>query len=244
MQNVQAAYAFEWSIHWEASNIESTSGISAISGLLRSGEEDNKFRYYFDDVAVVPLPYGFYDRLGEGTYRLEWDYATTPCIREDRNSSWTYRSPIASGTSYFSIVDDDSGLDFDIPIDECPSSRDVWSIERKDGCAKENSKGVNTDGDPCAARLKSKDQVACIWEFMSTDKNETETCLSAFKKTDPDWSKYYYPKLESADDPKSDSEDDDSEDDDTEIKVDVGVSHGPALSGLAFAVFGAVVMAL
>lgn len=89
--------------------------------------------------------------------------------------------------------------------------------------------------------------------------NETETCAGAFERADMDWSKYYYPPFADEDTGVDGGDDDDgssSNGSDTpstgiggsngDSKEDVGVSHRPGISGLAFAVFGAavVVMAL
>lgn len=156
----------------------------------------------------------------------------------------------------FSIVGDGSGVDFDIPVNsECPGFGDSWGLETKTDCPAVKTKSENAVGDPCKARLTSSEQVKCIWEYVSRGKNETERCLAAFERADMDWSKYYYPPF--ADENTGvDSEDDSSGSNGSDTsstgtgsssgdsKEDVGVSHRPGLSGLAFAVFGAVVVVM
>lgn len=262
VQNVEAAYAYEWSIRWGIYSTRSSSNTPATGRITRSQFEDNEFQYYFNNVAVVPVMNKYAVSFRKGNFRLEWDYATTPCIPEGETAvSSQTRTPIASGTSYFSVVEDGSGLDFNIPIDDCPSFGDAWSVESDDDCPAENTKSDNAHRDPCAARLTSPDQVACIWEYLTTNKNETETCLSSFKRADPDWPMYYTPSYggdnnevdsgdRSDDDDNADSEDGGSSSDESDTSTssgdnkNAGVSHRPGLSGLAFAVFSAVVMSL
>jgi hypothetical protein len=257
LQNAQAAYAYEWNIHWRIYGASASAGSIPLRGLAKSDEFD--FQYYSNNVAVVPMIYDNAISLHKGTFRLEWDYATTPCIPEGKTAISQTRTPIASGTSYFSVVTDGSGLDFDIPIDKCPSFGDSWGVKSDEGCPAANTESDKPD--PCAARLTSRDQVTCIWDYF-TGKNETQTCLSAFKKADPDWPLYYTPGSRgnrgntTADDTGNpDIENPDGEDDSSgsdkpdtpstdDSQEDAGVSHRPVLSGLAFAVLGAVVMAL
>ncbi|OBT75719.1 hypothetical protein VF21_05939 [Pseudogymnoascus sp. 05NY08] len=244
IQNVQAAYAYEWSIHWA---------------------------YYFGDVGIVPMRNKVLVRFTKGEFRLEWDYATTPCIPEGKNAVWQTRTPVASGTSYFSIVEDGSGVDFDLPVagegdDACPAFGDSWGVEKKKGCPAAGKAGsAKAGGEPCKARLTERGQVDCIWDFLSTGKNETETCLRAFERVDPGWDMYYTPgsgtKGNSSegdgggDSSSSGGTDSSSSGTDTgtgtgtggsngDSKEDVGASQRPALSGLALGVFGAVVVVM
>ncbi|KFY88015.1 hypothetical protein V498_06935 [Pseudogymnoascus sp. VKM F-4517 (FW-2822)] len=268
IQNVQAAYAYEWSIHWSIYGADSPADSIPLRGLAHSRFEDNEFQYYFNDVAVVPMSYGTVVSLRKGGFRLEWDYAATPCIPEGESSIYGQtRTPIASGTEFFSVVEDGSGLDFDIPIGEgreCPSFGDAWSLEDKEDCPAVETGSEKAKGEPCGARLTSQDQVDCIWEYLSLGKNETETCTKAFERADPDWPKYYTPGSGGGGDGTGgDGEDDGSGSNGTDTstgtedsngdanggsagdsKEDAGVSHRPILSGLALAVFGAVVMAM
>ncbi|KAL4897283.1 hypothetical protein BDV59DRAFT_170248 [Aspergillus ambiguus] len=156
----------------------------------------NKFQYYFDDVAVVPMLGYNFTRMEAGPYRLEWEYVVSPCTHEPPNTIvYNINQVVASGMHYFSVVEDGSGLDFDIPTNECPLYGDTWSV--KDAtytyCP---FLGDDTDVEkkPCDAKLQNSDQVECIKEFLfegtaEVPNNRTETC-SAFKRADPKWLEY------------------------------------------------------
>lgn len=168
------------------------------------------------------------------------------------------RTPVASGRGVFEVVGGGEGVDFEIAVGrECHGFGDSWSVRRKGDCPAVKSKGEKTaSGEPCKARLTEREQVRCVWEFVSGGGDETETCEGAFERADMDWSRYYYPPF--ADENTGvDGEDDDSSgsngsdnsstgtgDSNGDSKEDVGVSYRPAISGLAFAVFGAVVVVM
>ncbi|KFY14473.1 hypothetical protein V492_02601 [Pseudogymnoascus sp. VKM F-4246] len=262
IQNAQAAYAYEWSIHYLIYGAtDSADAIPVIRGTAKSQLDENEFQYYVADVAIAPMPIeGALISLKNGAFRLEWDYATTPCIPEGKTSIYQQRTPFASGVSYFSIVEKE-GLDFDeIPVGgACPSFGASWELETKKSCpGDKKAVGSGGKGDPCKARLTSQKQVDCIWEFVSKGKNESETCLSAFERVDPDWPKYYTPGRGGFDNDNDDEGEDgggsgsngtdtssgDSTGSSTDPKEDAGTSLRPVISGMVLAVLGAVVMAL
>ncbi|KAL2830842.1 hypothetical protein BDW59DRAFT_158281 [Aspergillus cavernicola] len=254
VQNAQAAYAYEWSIAWRVFHATSSPSDSpSISGRSRSKFGENEFLYLFNDVAIVPMvgQNVVVILLNPGEFRLEWDYATTPCIPEGESSVYQTRTPIASGTHYFSIVDDGSGLDYDIPLDDCPIYGDSWAVESEEGCPISNDEN-DREGNPCAAKLETQEQVTCIWEYLTRRRNETETCLSAFERADPDWSMYYYPPF--SDDGPSESDEPEGEDDSSsedpdnstidDVDEDFAVSHRPLSLVLVVTAILAVAIAL
>lgn len=146
---------------------------AVLSGIGRSRYGENEFQYYYaGDVAIVPVRSMNVAvvTLKEGRFRLEWDYAASPCIPAGESSvEGQARTPVASGTEFFSVVGDGTGVDFDIPVNaECPSFGDSWSFQRKEDCPAVKTKGEKAaSGGPCKARLTSREQVKCIWEYVS-----------------------------------------------------------------------------
>ena len=107
------------------------------------------------------------------------------------------RTPVASGRGVFEVVGGGEGVDFEIAVGgECHGFGDSWSVRRKGDCPAVKSKGEKTaSGEPCKARLTEREQVRCVWEFVSGGGDETETCEGAFERVDIEWSRYYYPSL-------------------------------------------------
>ncbi|KAL2864828.1 uncharacterized protein BJX67DRAFT_200131 [Aspergillus lucknowensis] len=226
VQNIEAAYKFEWDISWKMFNASPAaretdyeSGYGSYSSLL-----SNNFQWYFDDVAVVPMLGYNFTTMDPGNYRLEWEYITTPCTREPPNTIvYNIRETVASGTLHFSVVNDGTGLEFDIPIDECPHFGDIWSV--RDATYTYcpflgSSEGVESE--PCAARLESREQVECIRQYLfegtvEVPNNETETCRSAFDRVDPEWLEY-----------DDDDDDDDGGDGDDGDRGSTGPGNLPA----------------
>ncbi|KAL4806076.1 hypothetical protein BDV18DRAFT_122031 [Aspergillus unguis] len=183
-----------------------------------------------------------------GPYRLEWDYRTTPCTR-DRPNTITYNilTTVASGSQYFSVVEDGSGLDFDIPRDDCPLVGDIWTVKESTSTyCPFLGKNSTSDGEPCDATLQSEEQVKCIKEYLfegtfEAPNNETETCKSAFKRADPAWLEPMDGDRDDDDDIDTDTDTDtDDNDDDTDSSEDASpddedaaVSIRPTLFHLA-----------
>jgi hypothetical protein len=72
---VQAAYKYEWSIHWgvwAASSSSSPSDddddddVPGMRGIAASWVGGNEFQYYFGDVAIVPMKYEILVELKRG----------------------------------------------------------------------------------------------------------------------------------------------------------------------------------
>ncbi|KAL4930768.1 uncharacterized protein BDV17DRAFT_289609 [Aspergillus undulatus] len=204
VQNVQAAYYFEWHISWDIYAVDSDSNRnrSSLCGSHSSRNSTttsviprrNYFPFHFEAAAIVPMPSGYARGLRPGEYRLEWEHATSPCISRGETGAYdATRTPVASGTHYFLIVDDDSGLDYEIPLDECPIYGDAWVAAHSRDCppAEINNSDNVVERDPCAARLKSQGQAACIWGYVRARSDRApESCEAAFQRADPDWSKY------------------------------------------------------
>ncbi|KAL2826421.1 hypothetical protein BDW59DRAFT_145159 [Aspergillus cavernicola] len=189
----------------------------------------NRFQYHFDDVAVVPMKGYNFTRMDPGQYRLEWEYEVSTCSERPPNTIvYGPSQVVASGSLHFSVVDDGSGLDFDIPLDECPVFGDTWAVRDAmySGCPFLGS-SEDVERDPCEARLESREQVQCIREFLfegsvEVPNNETETCLDAFERVDRDWFEYI-------------DDDDDDDDDDNDDDRDSAVSVRPGLLDVAIA---------
>ncbi|KAL4865771.1 hypothetical protein BDV12DRAFT_145823 [Aspergillus spectabilis] len=216
IQDVKAAYRFEWEVQWkvysaapDADEYDYFSGYGSYSGPLI-----NTFQWYFDDVAIVPLQGYNFTRLKAGPYRLEWEYLTTPCTNEPPNTIvYNIREVVASGSQTFSIVDDGSGLDFDIPTDACPLYGGLWSVYESTSTycpfLRDNE---DDERDPCKAQLESQQQVECIREYLfegtrEAPVNETEVCRSSFKRVDLDWYRSLY-EIENYEDDGDDDESD------------------------------------
>ncbi|KAJ0417287.1 hypothetical protein BJY00DRAFT_289951 [Aspergillus carlsbadensis] len=249
---------YEWQTLRTRSQTESQSQSQSKNKARSVAESDlttNTFQYHADGVAIVPLQDRIRTELGAGSYRVEWDYATTPCIPEGESSVYSAtRKPIASGAHWFELVDDGSGSEFGIDVDECPGYGSSWTLEDRADCPVEGTEVAAGDRDPCASRLESEEQVNCIWNYIRTGENETALCLGAFDRVDEDWPMYYTPGSGGFTDEDDnddvgeqegeDEEEDTSSGDSTDGPRDLAPSHRPALAGLAVAVFAAVVMAL
>lgn len=196
IQDAKSAYRFEWDISWKLYNAtpgaresDYTSGYGGHSAFGL-----NDFQWVFDDVAVVPMLGYNFTTMKPGLYRLEWEYYATPCTRRPPNTIvYNIREVIASGVQFFSVVEDGSGLDFDIPVDECPAFGDLWAVKEStySYCPflRDSDDG---DKDPCKAKLQNKKQVECITDYLfegtvEVPNNETEACRSAFKRADVAW---------------------------------------------------------
>ncbi|KAL2785517.1 hypothetical protein BJX66DRAFT_59088 [Aspergillus keveii] len=270
IDNAELAYRHEFSIIWRIVSADSepyewqtlrTRSQNKARSVAASDLTTNTFQYHADGVAIVPLQDPIRTEARAGSYRVEWDYATTPCIPEGESSVYTTRTPIASGTHWFELVEDGSGEDFGIDVEECPGYGSSWTLEDREDCPAEGTEVAAGDRDPCASRLQSEEQVQCIWDYIMTGENETSLCLGAFDRVDADWSMYYTPGSGAfADDDDEGDNDDDEDDDDEQVggdeeedtntgdssedPRDLATSHRPALAGLVVAVFAAVVMAL
>ncbi|KAL4971237.1 hypothetical protein BDW66DRAFT_146471 [Aspergillus desertorum] len=196
VQDVKAAYRFGWELRWTlysaqpgADDLDSVSGYGSYSEPLL-----NKFQWYYDDVAVVPMLGYNFTRLDPGPYMLEWEYYTTPCTHEPPNTIvYNIREVVASGSQMFSVVDDGSGLDFDIPTDECPLFGAIWSVyQSTSNYCPFLRDGETPEGDPCPATLQSRAQVECIRQYLfegtfEVPNNETEACRESFERADMNW---------------------------------------------------------
>ncbi|KAL2859511.1 hypothetical protein BJX68DRAFT_261941 [Aspergillus pseudodeflectus] len=268
IHNAELAYRHEFSIIWRIVSADSvpyewqtlqTRSQNKARGLAESDLTTNTFQYHADGVAIVPLQDPIRTEARAGSYRVEWDYATTPCIPEGESSVYSStRQPIASGAHWFELMDDGSGEEFGIDVEECPGYGSSWTLGDSTDCPAEGTEVVAGDRDreACASRLQSEEQVQCIWDYLRTGENETQLCLGAFDRVDADWPMYYTPGSgASADDDEGDDDDDSEQDggdeeddtstgDSTDGPRDLAPSHRPALAGLVVAVFAAVVMAL
>ncbi|KAL4781112.1 hypothetical protein BJX76DRAFT_24534 [Aspergillus varians] len=241
IQDVKSAYRFEWEIGWKLYNATpNASAYDYQSGYgSHSGPLINDFQWYFDDVAVVPMLGYNFTKLKPGPYRLEWEYYTTPCTKQPPNTIvYNIRRVIASGTHFFSVVDDRSGLDFDIPLDECPLFGDLWSVQKSTSTycpfLRDSKSGEN---DPCEAKLKSKGQVECIRDYLfggtaEVPNNETESCRSAFKRADLAWLEPLSADREVGDD-DGDEDEDDNDTDDVSGEQDQNSGDGTSSSSSA-----------
>ncbi|KAL2820997.1 hypothetical protein BDW59DRAFT_150417 [Aspergillus cavernicola] len=79
-----------WRIYGTTPSSSASQSDSYISGTSKSSPTDKEFQYYFDDVGVVPMFHSVAVSLGQGGYRLEWNYSTTPCIRRVKRR-WSRR---------------------------------------------------------------------------------------------------------------------------------------------------------
>ncbi|KAL5333710.1 hypothetical protein BJX70DRAFT_380231 [Aspergillus crustosus] len=201
IQDIKAAYRFEWTIEWTvyatgsgAEDWDYFSGYASHSSPLL-----NDFQWHFDGVAIVPLLGYNFTRLREGMYRLEWEYLSTTCEYEDSDTIvYNIREVLASGEQRFRVVEDGSGLDFDIPLDECPLYGGLWSVEKSTSnyCPFLHNNG-DYEEDSCRAQLKSQQQVECIREYLfegtwEVPVNETEACRSSFERVDLEWYRSLY----------------------------------------------------
>lgn len=245
IQDVKSAYRFEWDISWKLYNAtpgaresDYNSGYGSYSNI-----GNNDFQWYFDDVAVVPMLGYNFTTMKPGPYRLEWEYYTTPCTNRPPNTIvYNIRQVIASGVQFFSVVEDGSGLDFEIPVDECPAFGDLWAVKEStySYCPflRDSDDG---DKDPCKAKLQNREQVDCIRDYLfegtrEVPNNETETCRSAFKRADVAWLE---PLNADGDEDEGDNDDSSSGNDDSGSSdkqgdaEDFAVSHRPGLFGVA-----------
>lgn len=219
IQDVKSAYRFEWDISWKLYN--ATPGASDADYISGYGSDSifslNDFQWYFDDVAVVPMLGYNFTTMKAGSYRLEWEYSTTPCTTRPPNTIvYNILEVIASGVQFFSVVEDGSGLDFEIPVDECPAFSGSWAVRESTSlyCP---FLGDSDDGDrdPCKAKLQNEKQVECIRDYLfegtvEVPNNETEACRSAFKRADVAWLE----PLSTADGPSQDEDEDEDEEED------------------------------
>ncbi|KAL2816471.1 hypothetical protein BJX63DRAFT_137009 [Aspergillus granulosus] len=256
IRNAELAYRHEFDIIWNIVSASTDDPLWEWQTLRARNDKsdltENEFQYHADGIAIVPMEEMYVRSLHAGAWRVEWDYAATPCIPEGESSIYTTRTPIASGVHWFTLVDDGSGEDFGIELDECPEYGDSWTLQDRDDCPSADTELEPNDRDPCSSRLTSEDQVQCIWDYIRTGDNETELCLGAFDRVDPDWPMYYTPGVGTF--PGDDDDDDDVVDEQDQEEepttgtedtgTDIGTSHRPALAGLAVAVFAAVAMAL
>ncbi|KAL3486024.1 hypothetical protein BJX62DRAFT_242354 [Aspergillus germanicus] len=266
IQNAELAYRHEFSIIWRIVSADSepyewqtlrTRSQNKARSAAASDLTTNTFQYHADGVAIVPLQDPIRMEARTGSYRVEWDYATTPCIPEGESSVYKPRTPIASGAHWFELVEDGSGEDFGIDVEECPEYGSSWTLDDSADCPAEGTEVAAADRDPCASRLQSEEQVQCIWDYITTGENETALCLGAFDRVDADWPMYHTPGSGdfADDDDEGDNDDDDeqvggdeeeytSTGDSSKDPSDLAASHRPALAGFVVAVFAAVVMAL
>ncbi|CEL04059.1 hypothetical protein ASPCAL05191 [Aspergillus calidoustus] len=265
IHNAELAYRHEFNIIWRIVNADSepyewqtlqTRTQNKARGLAESDLTTNTFQYHANGLAIVPLQDPIRTEARAGSYRVEWDYATTACIPEGESSVYSStRQPIASGAHWFELVDDGSGEEFGIDVEECPGYGSSWTLEDSTDCPAEGTEVGDRDREACASRLQSGEQVQCIWDYLRTGENETELCLGAFDRVDADWPMYYTPGSGASADDEGDDDDDSEQDggdeeddtstgDSTDGPRDLAPSHRPALAGLLVAVFAAVVMAL
>ncbi len=196
IQNGPAAYKTDWRLTWNISLATSNKSITSGTHFATASTSrvlptrSNDFRYYYNDnIAIVPTypERSFASLLRPGMYRLEWSYMVGPCIPEGSSGVRGPRVPVANGVHYYSLIDDGSGREFDIPLGDCPIYGDIWIRPTSGmGCPWTTSSD-NAERNPCKALLQNQRQVDCIRDYFFKRDNETETCLTAFQRVTESW---------------------------------------------------------
>lgn len=247
IQNGPVAYDAEWRINWNITGASSSK--PDVRGSHYSSESTNRllptvrndFRYYFNgDVAIVPMTSqspAVVSSGKAGSYRLDWEYTVDPCFPEGKSVAYGPMPRVARGSHYFSIVDDDSGSDFDIPLDECPIYGDMWTKASSSSRCPLTPEDSPQDEkkDPCSAQLQTAGQVDCLRDYFFGRKNDTETCSSAFKTVTEDWIEGDSDDDDDASDESVEEDSDSDSDDDDDDDEGAAVSLRPGVFGLGVA---------
>ncbi|KAL4754066.1 hypothetical protein BDW72DRAFT_158061 [Aspergillus terricola var. indicus] len=191
LQNADAAGTFGWDIDWQFTWLDGSEDEKFLDYYtgpqLIDSPTLNDFRYLADDILVIPgriyRENNYYIR--PGIYRVTWRYLTSTCS-ETESTTWIDGSTIiarANSSFIFTVVADGSGLDFEIPSDECPLYSGQWTAGSgtSTDCPDPDSKKYE-DPDPCEARL-SQEQISCLKDWFDGN-NASEVCQSSLEKWD------------------------------------------------------------
>ncbi|KAL4906078.1 hypothetical protein BDW74DRAFT_177107 [Aspergillus multicolor] len=191
LQNADAAGIFGWNVDWQFTRMGRDGNdkfLGTYTGsLLNDSLTSNDFRYRTDHSLIIPGKIynenNYYIR--PGTYSLSWRYYTSTCTKSDDTTYINDQTMVAhaNSTVVFTVVDDGSGLDFEISADDCPLYSGHWTA----------GSGTSTDCpdleseaheplDPCKARL-SQEQVSCLQDWFAGN-NRSDVCHSSLKQWD------------------------------------------------------------
>lgn len=113
-------------------------------------------------------------KLDPGHYTLAWQLSSSHCTH-DGSETTIETGNVASGTLYFTVVDDKSGTDYS--LSECPGYLGSFSAKSAmDTCPEVIEDKVEPQ--PCNSRLRD-DQIKCVESYLSGE-TDMSICVSAF----------------------------------------------------------------
>ncbi|KAI9375536.1 hypothetical protein BJX61DRAFT_531497 [Aspergillus egyptiacus] len=123
--------------------------------------------------------------LRPGTYFVQWTYDTATCSVSDDTITFIIDLSGAyitsGGNVVFTVVSDGSGLDFEIPVDECPLYSGHWSADDgTDSCP--DPSDFDVEPDPCKVQL-GQEQIDCLQDWYRGN-NESEACMVSLDRWD------------------------------------------------------------
>ncbi|KAL3459523.1 hypothetical protein BJX64DRAFT_264744 [Aspergillus heterothallicus] len=191
LQNANAAGTFGWNIDWEfvwLDGDEDEKFSDSYSGpWITDSTTLNDFRYTGGDSIILAGKLyhenGYY--LRPGRYAVQWTYDTATCSGSGRTTyiDGGYTVASSTGSVIFTAVADDSGLGFEIPVDQCPVYADQWTARKgTDTDCPYPAANSTAEPDPCAARL-NEEQVTCLQDWFRGN-NESEVCTGSLQKWD------------------------------------------------------------
>ena len=170
MQNAPTAAFFDYDLTWD---LESDS-FFFLSSTFNTYHYWNKFNYTSGENAVLldAAPPG--QKLDPGHYTLAWQLRSSHCTH-DGSETTIETGNVASGTLYFTVVDDKSGTDYS--LSECPGYLGSFSAKSAmDTCPEVIEDKVEPQ--PCDSRLRD-DQIKCVESYLSGE-TDMSICVSAF----------------------------------------------------------------
>ncbi|RDW86377.1 uncharacterized protein DSM5745_03019 [Aspergillus mulundensis] len=191
LQNADAAGTFGWDFDWQFTRLDGDGNNKFLDfytgSLLDDSPTSNDFRYQTDDILIVPgkiySENNYYIR--PGTYSVSWRYYTSTCTKTNGTTYINDQTMAAhaNSTVIFTVVADGSGLDFEIPADECPVYSGQWTAESgtSSDCPVRDLE-VLEPSDPCKAQL-SKKQLSCLQNWFAGN-NGSHVCHSSLKQWD------------------------------------------------------------
>ncbi|KAJ5471456.1 hypothetical protein N7530_008813 [Penicillium desertorum] len=170
MQNAPTASFFDYDLSW---NLESDS-FFYLSSTFNTYNFGKKFNYTSGDTAVLLDSAPFGQELDAGHYTLSWELSTSHCTHEG-SETIIETSNVASGTLYFTVVDDKSGADYG--LSECPGYLGSFAAKSATDTCPEVIED-ESEPQPCDAKMKD-DQIKCVESYLSGE-TDMEICTSAF----------------------------------------------------------------
>ena len=177
IQNAEAAFAWGYDISWQVDEVHPKSTLSnpRSQGSVWAFSDDVPHDTLNNIWYPADLTYNF-SELRAGEHVLKWEWSMTTCSDQGRTTTYTSGNTQASGSIYFTIVDNGSGEKKMDWTAECPVYQGRVTAKRGTTAANCPYLGEDPDDepDPCKAKMDSV-TAACVLANV-TESSDRSAC--------------------------------------------------------------------